>query len=84
MNQITPEHIRNVMEQSKYQDVKMGSKTTVVCCILPNGFELIVSSGCVDPDNYDHKIGIDICLKKIEDKLWELEGYLLQEKLNDV
>jgi hypothetical protein len=31
--------------------------------------------------NYDEVIGTEICKKRIENKLWELEGYCLQKEL---
>ena len=56
----------------------MGQKNTVVRVTLVNGFELVESSACVDPANYDETIGADICLEKIKDKIWFLLGFLLQ------
>ncbi len=57
---------------------KMGEKTTVVMATLRNGFIIVESSTCVDSDNYDEKIGTDICLSRIKNKVWELLGFLLQ------
>ena len=37
--------------------MKLGERTTVVRCILKNGFELVESSACVDPRNYSEEIG---------------------------
>lgn len=56
----------------------LGDRTTVVRCILRNGFEIVESSSCVDPKNYSEKMGHDICMTKIKDKIWELLGFLLQ------
>ncbi|MGN0449538.1 MAG: Gp49 family protein [Ruminococcus sp.] len=56
-------------------------KVTVVNCKLPNGFVITVASGAVDPANYDEEIGKEICLSRIENKLWELEGYALAKKI---
>lgn len=56
-------------------------KTTVVAMKLPNGFVLVESSSCVDPLNYDEAIGVQICKQRLEARLWELEGYRLQERL---
>ena len=56
----------------------MGDRTTVVRCVLRNGFEIVESSSCVDPKNYSEQIGHDICMNKIKDKIWELLGFLLQ------
>lgn len=77
-NSITPQDIQDLKRESKWTTAKMGEKTTVVCCQLPNGFEVIETSGCVDPANYNHDMGVEICKKRIEDKLWLLEGYRLQ------
>ena len=57
-NTITEEHILEIMSKSTFTDEKMGDKTTVVCCVLPNGFEIIESSGCVDADNYDGELNV--------------------------
>lgn len=41
-----------------------GEKTTVVRAVLANGFELVESSSCVSEENYDEKLGAEICMKK--------------------
>lgn len=62
----------------------MGDRTTVVMCTLRNGFIITESSSCVDPANYSQKIGEEICMGKIKDKIWELLGFLLQTAVNGV
>jgi hypothetical protein len=81
-NRITEEQVTALIGASKVEDVKMGEKTTVVSVTLPNGFVIVQSSSCVDPANYDHELGKQICLKRVEDKVWELEGYRLQASLS--
>lgn len=61
-----------------YETHTMGDSTTVVRCVLRNGFAIVESSSCVDPANYSEKMGEEICLNKIKDKIWELLGFLLQ------
>lgn len=56
----------------------IGNRTTVIRCVLRNGFVIVESSSCVDPKNYSEDMGKEICMKKIEDKIWELLGFLLQ------
>ncbi len=56
----------------------VGYKTVMVRCVLRNGFEIIETSACVDARNYDQKLGEEICMKKIKDKIWYLLGFLLQ------
>lgn len=62
----------------------LGEKTTVVRARLRNGFEIVESSSCVSPENYDEAMGREICLEKIRDKVWELLGFLLQTAVNGI
>ena len=78
-NTVTKEQIDEVLKEANFhvQHAVFGK-----CCILTaqlaNGFTVVGTSACVDPSNYDAQIGYEIAKKKIEDKLWELEGYRLQ------
>lgn len=62
----------------------MGEKCTVVRAVLRNGFEVVESSACVSKENYDEKLGAEICMKKIKDKVWMLLGFLLQTAVNGI
>lgn len=62
----------------------LGDKCTVVRAMLRNGFEIVESSACVSAENYDEKLGREICLKKIKDKVWMFLGFLLQTAVNGV
>ncbi|WP_367272274.1 Gp49 family protein [uncultured Dysosmobacter sp.] len=64
--------------------ITMGDKTTVVRAMLKNGFEIVESSACVSPENYDEKLGQEICMEKIKDKVWHLLGFLLQTAVHGV
>lgn len=64
--------VRTVMEFDK--------PCTYVTVRMKNGFTLRESTTCVDPANYNEEIGKEICLRKIEDKVWFLLGYALQDK----
>ena len=55
-----------------------GDRTTIVRARLRNGFEIVESSSCVSPENYDEDLGEQICMEKIKDKVWMLLGFLLQ------
>ena len=61
--------------------VDFDKPTTYVTVRMLNGFTVRESATCVDPDNYDEEIGKQICMKKLEDKVWFLLGYQLQESL---
>lgn len=81
-NTITKEQISAVLNGTSFQDSKMGQKTTVVHATLPSGFEIVESSACVDPANYDHAIGVKICMERLANRVWQLEGYRLQCELS--
>lgn len=44
-----------------------GEKTTVVRAVLVNGFEILESSSCVSKENYDQKLGFEICMEQAEE-----------------
>ena len=81
---ITQEQINRIMDEAEWKVMTLWGKCTVVACKLPNGFTLTESSGCVDPKNYDAKLGEEICRGKIEDQIWKLEGYALQARVGDI
>lgn len=76
---VTEDQIRNLIAESTINVHKIGEKTTLVHFTTPEGFVIIESSSCVDPKNFDEVIGYDICMNRIANKLWELEGYALQK-----
>lgn len=67
-----------------HETVTMGGKTTVVRAVLKNGFEIVESSSCVSAENYDEKLGEEICMERIRNKTWELLGFLLQTAVGGV
>jgi len=69
------------LKRAKVTVSTVEEKCTIVSVTLENGFVITESSACVDKANYNEEIGRDICMGKIRDKLWELEGYRLQESL---
>lgn len=80
---VAKDHIENLMETAEYKVFdKVFGKLTIVVAKLSNGFVLVGSSGCVNPDNYSKAIGIEICKKQIKEELWKLEGYALQDRIS--
>lgn len=67
-----------------HETVTMGGKTTVVRAMLKNGFTIVESSSCVSAENYDEKLGEEICMERIRNKVWELLGFLLQTAVGGV
>lgn len=63
---------------SSFKIQTLDDKTTIVIADLVNGFRIVESSSCVDPANYDEAIGAEICIKRIENQVWNLLGFTLQ------
>ena len=81
-NTVTEEDIKANMQDVYCTTLKPFDKpVTFVEVRMKNGFTVRESTTCVDPANYNEEIGKEICLKRIEDKIWLLLGYALQEKL---
>lgn len=76
---VTNQMITNIIDNSEIKTDTVYGKCTIVTMKLENGFIITESSACVSEENYDEKIGYDICMNKIINKLWELEGYYLQK-----
>lgn len=68
--------VDSVLAASVVTSQKMGEKTCVVHAVLPNGFEVVESSACVDPADYDHEVGVSIAMRRLKDRVWALEGYV--------
>ena len=62
---------------SGYQDMS-DSKTTLVRARLLTGFVDYEASSCVDPANYNGRIGYEIGMEHIKDRLWKMLGFVLQ------
>ena len=80
-NAVTQQQIDELLEKSEIKVETVYDKVTIVNCKLPNGFVIVEASGAVSPENYDKKISTEICMKRIENKLRELEGYALAKQL---
>lgn len=77
-NTVTQEQIDNLIKKADIDVRTVFDKCTLVTVKLENGFVITESSSCVDPKNYNENIGKEICIERIKNKLWELEGYKLQ------
>ena len=85
--EINPDTITQKMVDDFITEVETktwGEKTTIVKATLANGFILTESSSCVDPANYCEVTGKQICLERINNRVWLLLGFLLQTARNGV
>ncbi|EPF73791.1 Gp49 family protein [Acinetobacter rudis] len=64
---------------------KSDALDTLTFCILvlKNGFTVTGESACASPENFDKIIGQKIAYDNARNKIWQLEGYLLKDKLHN-
>lgn len=55
---------------------------TFCVLILKNGFTVTGESACASPSNFDAEIGRKIARDNARSKIWQLEGYLLKERIS--
>ena len=75
---------RDDMEKkiTKVDYLILPNTTVTICNItLENGYSVRGESACIDERNFNMQIGQEIAFRNAFNKLWDLEGYLLTEKL---
>ena len=78
---LTPELIDDVINDWEYH--VFNGVLTVCCLTLENGFTVTGESACASPENFDKELGEKIAFENARDKIWQLEGYLLKERLHN-
>jgi hypothetical protein len=81
MNKVTQEQINHLLDTAEIQEHIFWDKELLVSYKLQNGFTISGRGACVDPNNFDIEIGRKVARENAEHQLWQLEGYLLQQKL---
>jgi len=77
---LTPDRIDSVISSETYTNLPDGR--TVICQLtLKNGYTVDGKSACVSKENFNQEIGNKIARQNAREKIWELEGYLLKEKI---
>lgn len=62
----------------------LASTTTTVCVLtLVNGHIVTGTSACVSPENFNQAEGEKYAFEKAVDAVWQLEGYLLRQRLHE-
>lgn len=79
---LTPAHIDAAIV-GKQAHLLPGTVVTVVLLTLYNGVVVTgVNHGPADPANFDAEIGERLALEAARDRVWELEGYLLADRIH--
>lgn len=81
-NRVTSDMVDELIDNSEVIVDTLFDNCTMVALRLPNSFVIVETSACVDPDNYSEEIGFDICMERIRNKVYELEGYKLCNELH--
>ena len=75
-NFVPNDHIQEIIDNADTKVFTAFDNCTIVAVKLPNGFVVVESSGRIDPANYSEEIGKGICMKRVRDQIWKLEGYV--------
>ena len=93
---VTPDDVESNIDRELYftaadgirganeQDCEQGDPLTLLTfcvLVLKNGFTVTGENACVSPENHDPELGRKLARKKAIDKVWELMGYELKERL---
>lgn len=78
---VTSEKIDSVIVAETYTILPSG-KVMVCELTLENGFTVRGESATVSKSNFNEGIGRTISRTNARNKVWELEGYLLQQQLH--
>lgn len=79
---LTPDHIDSCIKEVEFH-VFPGSCLTVCCMTLTNGFTVTGESACASPENFDKEVGEKVSRENARNKIWQLEGYLLKQRLHE-
>ena len=60
-----------------------GTTMTVCCLVLQNGYAVVGQAAAASMENFDAEIGRKVARADARDKIWQLEGYLLRERLHN-
>jgi hypothetical protein len=77
---LTPTLIDGCITETTYTVLPSG-KVMVCELTLVNGFTVRGEAATVSKENFNDEIGKTISFKNAREKIWELEGYLLQQRV---
>jgi hypothetical protein len=68
----------------KASDIPPECELLTFCVlVMRNGFTVTGESACVSSENFDAEIGRKIARQNAVAKIWQLEGYLLKQRLHE-
>lgn len=80
---LSPAHIQSCIVSVDYHSFT-GSTVTVCLLTLKNGAKVVGTNyGSIDPDQQDWEMGRQEAYNAAFDQIWQLEGYLLRQKIHE-
>jgi hypothetical protein len=76
---VTSQQIESKIKECKFH--RLTNVLTVCILTLENGYTVIGESACASPSNYNQEISERVARDNATNKVFELEGYLLKQKL---
>lgn len=76
MPKITTEYLETLIAATIY--TRQGRKTTICVLILRSKFEIVGSSACLNPEDFDEELGRKYAYEDAMKKLWDYEAYRQQ------
>lgn len=80
ITKITDNDITRMIEKTEYIKPKIAPTTMICVCQLRNGFHVVGSGACLDPDGYNDSIGRMLALQDAKNKIRPLLGYDLAQR----
>lgn len=80
---VTDSQLEDLIDMEQYY-VFPGTTVTVCCLVLRNGFGVVGKSACASPEIFSEELGQKFARADAKNKMWDLEGYVLRNKLASI
>lgn len=77
-DKVTIDDVEAAVRAEQYH-VFPGTTLTTCCLTLDNGYTVTGESACVDPANFNVKLGQELARSKAIDKVWGVLGFRLAD-----
>lgn len=79
-NKLSIEDIKSVICDKEF--IQVENSTMTICILtLKNGCRITGTSACIAKETFIQSVGEEIAEMNAIEKIWQLEGYLLMQKL---
>lgn len=78
---VTLAQITKIIDEAEKEEHVFFNKVVVIEYRIKNGFTIQGRGAVVNPGNFDLNVGRAVARENAINKMWQLEGYLLQQRL---